>query len=88
MQHDNGRRSLRRGADHAVFEIGGADAKEAGGGETLHDISFPNVMQMPQPSCGSSGVRRDDSWRRPCLLLLPSPIAQLEPLNLSGRGFR
>ena len=33
MQHDDGRRLIRRGTDHAVFEIGGADAKEAGWGE-------------------------------------------------------
>jgi hypothetical protein len=33
MQQDNGRRIIGRGTDHAVFEIGGADGEEAGGGE-------------------------------------------------------
>ena len=33
VQHDDGRRLIRRGTDHAVFEIGRADGEEAGGGE-------------------------------------------------------
>ena len=33
VQHHDGRRLLGRRADHAVFEIGGADGEEAGGGE-------------------------------------------------------
>ena len=35
MQHDDGRRLVRRGPDHAVFEIGRADGEEAGGGELV-----------------------------------------------------
>src|SRR5882672_8662227 len=56
MQHDNGGRVIRRGADHAVFEIGGADAEEAGGSEGLHDhdVGFPKLIQMSQSSCWSS----------------------------------
>ena len=38
MQHHDGRRLLGRRADHAVFEIGGVDAEEAGGGEGGHSL--------------------------------------------------
>jgi len=43
MQHDNGRRVFRRGAKHAVFEIGFADAQEAGGGK-CHVVYFHSVI--------------------------------------------
>ena len=40
MQHDNGRGLIRRGADHAVFKLGSADAQQAGGGDGGHVTSI------------------------------------------------
>ena len=48
MQHDDGRRVRGRGTDHAVFEIGGADVEEAGGGEGGHDVGFRNAQRAGQ----------------------------------------
>src|SRR5713101_253093 len=36
VQHDDGRRLVRCGTDHAVFEFGSADAEKAGGCESGH----------------------------------------------------
>ena len=52
MQHHNGRRALGRRADHAVFEMRGADGEEARGGKGRHAVSFPKVT--PHSSLMSS----------------------------------
>src|SRR6266404_2941457 len=40
VQHDDARRVIGVGTDHAVFEIGSADAEKAGGCESGHGVSF------------------------------------------------
>src|SRR6267142_2792298 len=59
MQHDDGRRVSRRRTDHAVFKIGSADAEEAGGIETLHDIRFPKEITTLHSHACRPGERRD-----------------------------
>ena len=41
--------SVRRRADHAVFEIGGADAEGAGGARAVMMCAFPNVTDVHSP---------------------------------------
>src|SRR6202035_5845341 len=85
MQHDDGRRVLRRGTDHAVFEIGGADAQGTGGVEGLHD-SFPEsapdvaILTRVVPANAGTHTPRPSLFRR---LLPPRPIA-----TSRGRGPR
>ena len=56
MQHHDGRRVGGLRADHAVFEFGGADGEEAGGGEGCHQTGFPK--------CGMSNSLRHPGERR------------------------
>ncbi len=46
MQHHDGRRVRGDGTDHAVFEIGGADGEEAGGGEGCHVCCYLRMIEM------------------------------------------
>jgi len=48
MQHDDGRRLVGRWADHAVFELGHADAQKACGRKG--HAFFPLVMAGPDPA--------------------------------------
>jgi hypothetical protein len=46
VQHDDGRRVFRRRTDHAVFEIGCADAQGAGGCESGHMSAFMSAFEI------------------------------------------
>ena len=65
MQHDDGRRVIGRRTDHAVFEIGGADAEEAGGCERGH-VSYTCGLKLVVMPALVAGIHvfdcRTDVW--------------------------
>src|SRR5450631_1755123 len=81
MQHDNGRRVIRRKTDHAIFKIGGVDAEEAGGGKSGHcgrafrgaDGTFPPPLWGRDERSSLSRVRERGKPQAPPLRLPPSP---------------
>jgi len=78
VQHDDGRRVRRRRTDHAVFEIGAADAQGARGCEGGHVVGSLPIRPrcvaaplFPPPLWGR--VREGGEPRAPPLELPPSP---------------
>src|SRR5262249_20266614 len=72
MQHDDGRRRVRRRADHAIFEIAVADAEEAGGRESHLRLRACTALVLPSPlrgGVGGGGVTRTPIAGTP----LPNP---------------
>ena len=90
MQHHDGRRALGRRADHAVFEMGGADGEEAGGGKGGH-VVCPSYSVIPDGSRSepirNSSIPGSSLSRRPGMTTL-IVFPQLEPLNLPRRRLR